>query len=211
MKGPISNAIHKHYGADYKPKIIWMFVTENIIWSKPDRERASGENIRIITERELRYYSQIAEHLGKAARYQFLAEFLKNQPIPELSGKKIPAIRGKLGGKKFYCFVTTPRHLLKISFVNHRSLNDPEGAPTYQRLVSRSRIRDIGKFIKGGGYFPNNILINFTRSVRFDKISQDEESGVTYGQLYLLTNIVQLGSLMVNTDYMVSHLSKTHS
>lgn len=185
LKGPISNAIHKHYGLEYKPKIIWMFVTENIIWSKPDRERANGENIRIITERELRYYSQIAEHLGKAARYQFLAEFLKNQPIPELSGKKIPAIRGKLGGKKFYCFVTTPRNLLKISFVNHRSLNDPEGAPTYQRLVSRSRIRDIGKFIKGGGYFPNNILINFTRGVRFDKISQDEESGVTYGQLYL--------------------------
>jgi len=185
LKGPISNAIHKHYGADYKLKIIWMFITENIIWSKPDRERAIGENIRFVTERELRYYSQIAEHLGKAARYQFLAEFLKDQPIPELSGKKVPAIRGKLGGKKFYCFVTTPRRLLKISFVNHRSLNDPEGAPTYQRLVSRSRIRDIGAFIKGGGYFPNNILINFTRPVRFDKISHDEQSGVTYGQLYL--------------------------
>lgn len=185
LKGPISNAIHKHYGAGYKPKIIWMFVTENIIWSKPDRERAYGENIRIVTERELRYYSQIAEHLRKAARYQFLAEFLKDQSIPELKGKTVPSIRGRLGGKKFYCFVTTPRDLLKISFVNHRSLNDPEGAPTYQRLISRSRIRDIGAFIKGGGYFPNNILINFTRPVRFDKISHDEQSGIAYGQLYL--------------------------
>jgi len=178
LKGPISKAIHKHYGPDYKPKIIWLFVTENIIWSKPDRERAAGENIRIITERELRYYSQIAEHIGKAARYQFLAEFLKDQSIPELSGKSTPAIRGKLGGKKFYCFVTTPRHLLKISFVNHRSLNDPEGAPTYQRLIIRSRIRDIGAFIKKGGYFPNNILVNFTRPLRFDKIAEDESSGV---------------------------------
>lgn len=185
LKKPIANSIQKYYGSDFKPKIIWLFVTENIIWSKPDRERSSGENIRIITERELRYYAQIAEHLGKAARYQFLAEFLKDQLIPELSGKILPAIRGKLGGKKFYCFVTTPRHLLKISFVNHRSLNDPEGAPTYQRLISRSRLRDIGAFIKNGGYFPNNLLINFTRNVRFDKISCDEKADITFGQLYL--------------------------
>ncbi|MFX0197243.1 MAG: hypothetical protein ACFFCW_14050, partial [Candidatus Hodarchaeota archaeon] len=82
LKGPIAAAIKKHYGPSFKPKIIWLFVTENIIWSKPDRERAAGEKIRIITERELRYYQQIAEHLGAAARYQFLAEFLKKQRIP---------------------------------------------------------------------------------------------------------------------------------
>jgi len=185
LKGPITSAVRKHYGRDLKLKIIWFFVTENIIWSVPDRQRALGENIRIITERELRYYAQIADHLGRAARYQFLAEFLKDQQIPELSGMTVPAIRGKLGGKPFYCFVTTPRHLLKLSFVNHRSLNDPEGAPSYQRLVSRSRMRDIGEFIKGGGYFPNNLLINFTRSVRFDMIAKDEDAGVTFGQLYL--------------------------
>jgi DNA sulfur modification protein DndB len=185
LKGPISISIRKHYGQAFRPKIIWLFVTENIIWTAPDRQRATGENIRIITERELRYYVQISEHLGKAARYQFLAEFLKDQQIPELSGKKVPAIKGKLGGKYFYCFVTTPRHLLKISFVNHRSLNDPEGAPTYQRLISRSRLRDIGLFIKEGGYFPNNLIINFTRSVRFDKVQVDEQSGVIFGQLFL--------------------------
>lgn len=185
LKGPISNAVRKHYGPDAKLKFVWLFVTENIIWSGPDRERALGENIRVITERELRYYAQIADHLGKAARYQFLAEFLKDQQIPELGGKAVPAIRGKVGGRSFYCFVTTPRHLLKISFVNHRSLNDPEGAPTYQRLVSRSRMRDIGQFIKDGGYFPNNLIINFTRAIRFDKVAHDEDTGVTFGQLYL--------------------------
>ena len=124
LKGPISRSIQNHYGRDFKPKIIWFFVTENIIWSKPDKERALGENIRVITEKELRYYAQIAEHLGKAARYQFLAEFLQNQEIPELGDNIVPAIRGKLGGKKFYCFVTRPRDLLKISFVNNLSLND---------------------------------------------------------------------------------------
>jgi DGQHR domain-containing protein len=185
LKGPIANSIRKHYGSDFKPKVIWLFVTENIVWSRPDRERAAGLKIRIITERELRYYGQIAEHLRSAARYQFLAEFLKDQTIPELSGKAVPGIRGKLGGKKFYSFVTTPRDLLKIAFVNHRSLNDPEGAPSYQRLINRSRLYDIGSFIRSGGYFPNNILINFSRPVRFDKISQDEKTGIAFGHLYL--------------------------
>jgi DGQHR domain-containing protein len=185
LKGPISQAIRKHYGTATKLKIIWLFVTENIIWSGPDKQRALGENIRVITERELRYYAQIADHLGKAARYQFLAEFLKDQPIPQMGNRIVPAIRGKLGGKPFYSFVTTPRHLLKIAFVNHRSLNDPEGAPTYQRLVVRSRIRDIADYIKGGGYFPNNLIMNFTRPVRFDKIAGEETSGVAFGNLYL--------------------------
>lgn len=185
LKGPIANSIRQHYGQKFKPKIIWMFVTENILWSRPDKERAAGEQIRVITERELRYYAQIADHLNKAARHQFLAEFLKDQEIPELRGKFVPAIRGKLGGRRFFCFVTRPRDLLKIAFVNHRSLNDPEGAPTYQRIVSKARLRDIGRFIQGGGFFPTNLLINFTRPVRFDKITHDEAADVTYGKLYL--------------------------
>jgi DNA sulfur modification protein DndB len=46
-------------------------------------------------------------------------------------------------------------------------------------------MRDIGEFIKAGGYFPNNLIINFTRVIRFDKVAQDEVAGVTFGQLYL--------------------------
>jgi DNA sulfur modification protein DndB len=136
LKGRIANSVKEYYGKSFKPKIVWLFVTENIIWSKPDKERAAGENIRIITERELRYYYQIATHLGTAARYQFLGEFLKDQKIPGLKNTLIPAVRGKLGGRRFYSFVATPKQLLKICFVNHRSLNDPEGEPTYQRLIS---------------------------------------------------------------------------
>lgn len=185
LKGAIALSVRKHYGKAFKPKIIWLFVTQNIIWYQPDRERAAGLNIRIITERELRYYLQIADHLRRAARFQFLAEFLKDQKIPELTNRKVPAIRGKLGGHKFYCFVTTPEQLLKISFINHRSLDDPDGAPTYQRLVSRSRMRQIGKFLLSGGFFPTNLLLNFPQKVRFDPVTKDESADVTYGHLYL--------------------------
>lgn len=185
LKGPIAKAIKNHYGKEFKPKILWMFVTENIIWSKPDKERAKGLLIKRVTEEELRYFHQIANHLGPAARYQFLAEFLAGTTIPELKDRRVPAIRGRLGGRAFYCFMSTPRELLKISFVNHRALNDPEGAPTYQRLVDRSRIKNIGEFLMRGGYFPTNILINFQKKPRFDPVKRDEDADVTYGYLYL--------------------------
>ena len=185
LKGPIAQAIHKHYGEEFKPKIIWMFITDNIQWSKPDRERAVGSQIHVITERELSYYLQIAEHLRSAARYQFLAEFLKDMTIPEMENVRVPAVKGKLGGRTFYSFVSTPKQMLKIAFVNHRSLNDPEGAPTYQRLVSKGRLRQISEYLKKGGYFPTNILVNFSQKCRFEKIAKDEDTNVVFGHLYL--------------------------
>lgn len=185
LKGPISKAIKQHFGTEYKPKIIWLFVTNNIAWSQPDRQRALEQNINVVTEKELRYYLQIADHLRAAARFQFLAEFLQNQKIPEMENARVPAVRGKLGGKTFYSFVSTPRQMLKISFVNHRSLNDPAGAPSYQRLVSRTRLRQISKFIHEGGFFPTNILVNFTTNSRFEQLAKDDQTNVVFGHLYL--------------------------
>ena len=185
LKGPISQAIKQHYGPDFKPKIIWLLVTSNIAWSQPDKERAAGARINVVTEKELRYYLQIADHLRAAARFQFLAEFLKDQKIPEMENVHVPAVRGKLGGKTFYSFVSTPKQMLKIAFVNHRSLNDPAGAPSYQRLISRTRLRQISRFVYGGGFFPTNILVNFASKCRFEQVAKDEDTNVVFGHLYL--------------------------
>jgi DNA sulfur modification protein DndB len=159
-----------------KPKIIWIYATSNIIWSTPDVERASAGDINLLTENELQYFETFVKHMGPAARYQILGEFLRNQKIPGLSDVKIPAIRGKIGGETYYSFVTTPRHLLKISFINHQALSHPAGRPAYQRMISSSRIKDIGEFVKKGGYFPTNILVNFAASPRFDLISNKDNS-----------------------------------
>ncbi|MEG0757487.1 MAG: hypothetical protein RR505_03710, partial [Raoultibacter sp.] len=105
LKGSISQAIKKHYGKSaVKLKIIWMIVTSNVIWSSHDKALVEEEKIRVITEKELRYYMQIAEHLRSAARYQFLAEFLKDQKIPAMERVSVPAIKGRLGGRSFYSF-----------------------------------------------------------------------------------------------------------
>lgn len=187
LQKPIAAAIREHYGADFKPKIIWAYVTNNIIWSEPDLERAAAINVRVITENEMQYFDAFIRHMGPAGRYQFLAELLEKQDIPGLSNIKVPAIRGKLGGRPFYSFVITPRHLLKIAFVNHQALNHPDGRPAYQRMVSPSRIREIEGFIKSGGFFPTNILINFTQKCRFDLLSNKDNSDahIKFGWLYL--------------------------
>ncbi len=78
--------------------------------------------------------------------------------------------------------------MLKIAFVNHRALNDPSGAPSYQRLVSRTRLAEIGRFIHSGGFFPTNILVNFISKARFEGVAKDEEANVTFGNLYLPTS-----------------------
>ena len=115
--------IRDSFGGRAKPKIIWVYVTRNIIWSTPDLDRAIAAKIRIVTENELQYFETFIKHMGPAGRYQILGDFLRDQKVPGLAEKRLPAIRGSLGGDTFYAFVTTPRHLLKISFINHQALN----------------------------------------------------------------------------------------
>jgi len=159
-----------------RPKIIWVYATSNIIWSEADLERAHAHDIHVFTENELQYFETFIGHMGPAGKYQLLGEFLKGQKVGGLSDIKLPAIRGRIGGETFFSFVTTPRNLLKIAFINHQALNHPDGRPAYQRMVSAKRIKEIGEFISKGGFFPTNILVNFSDSIRFDQISNKENT-----------------------------------
>ena len=181
----MSDAIRKHYGDGYNPKIIWCFVTNNVRWSKRDEEHAAEHNIHVIKDVELLYFEEFAKKLGKAARHQFQAEYLSDQKVPALQDRKVPAVRTQFGKTKAYLFSALPRDILRISFVNHRDLRDPSGAPSYQRIVKPNRLREIGDFLDGGGFFPNTILLNFHRSPRFEQTASDKESGIAFGNLIL--------------------------
>lgn len=183
----IRESIYKLYDDQPRPKLIWLYATTNIIWSEPDMDRANDGDIAVITENEIQYLEAFIRHMGPAGKYQVLGEFLKGQKVPGLGEIRLPAVRGKIGGETFYSFVATPRRLLKIAFINHQALNHPDGRPAYQRMISSSRIREIGKFIKGGGYFPTNILANFVDKPRFDLISNKEniDPNIKFGWLTL--------------------------
>ncbi|WP_158515729.1 DGQHR domain-containing protein [Pararhizobium polonicum] len=183
----IRKLIYSSYPNTAKPKIIWLYATNNIIWSESDLERAEDGKITVTTENEIQYFEAFLKHMGPAGKYQILGEFLKGQKVPGLEGVKIPAIKGRIAGETFFSFVVTPRNLLRIAFVNHQALNHPDGKPAYQRMISSSRIKEIGEFIKQGGFFPTNILVNFTSPPRFDPISNKEntDDNIKFGWLTL--------------------------
>jgi DNA sulfur modification protein DndB len=187
LQKPIADTIRRIYGRDTRLQIVWLYVTNNIIWSEPDLERADSFNINVVTENEIRYYDKFIRHLGPAGRYQFLAEFLQNKKIPELENVKVPAVRGRLGKHIFYSFVIPAKHLLKIAFINHHALNNPDGIPAYQRMVSPGRIKEIEGFIQNGGYFPTNILVNFVNGCTFDLLPNKENvsEDLKFGWLHL--------------------------
>jgi DNA sulfur modification protein DndB len=182
-----SRSIRSHFGNNFNPKIIWIYATNNIIWNEKDIERAEAASIRIITENELQYFEAFIGHIGDAGRYQFLAEFLEGQIIPGLADLKVPASRGRFGRHTYYSFAVSARHLLKIAFVNHQALNHPDGRPAYQRMINKNRIAQIGTFIQNGGFFPTNILLNFTEICRFEPASKQVQAdkNTKFGLLYL--------------------------
>lgn len=180
----ISNTLRKFFQKSFDQKIIWLFVTRNIDWIDADRARAAESNIKIITERELFYYKEIAKRIGHSARYQFHAEFLEKAKVNALE-HKIFALRTKLGPLRAYSFFADPKQILPITFVNHRDLRDPSAAPSYQRLIHKQRIKDISAFIREGGFFPNSIILNFKKKIRFDNLKPESEIGVTVGEITL--------------------------
>lgn len=180
-----ADSFRKHYGESFKPKIIWCFVTENIRWSDADLKLAKERNINVIQGLELLYFEEFSKKLGPAARFQFHAEYLEDQKVPALTGRKVPAVKTKLGGKTAYLFSALARDILRIAFVNHRDLRDPSGAPSYQRIVKPNRLKEIGEFLDKGKFFPNTILLNFHRKPSFEQQAKDDVSSIAFGSLIL--------------------------
>lgn len=181
----IASALRNHYGRNFKPKIIWLFVLSNVVVTQQDLVRARELKIHLLSDRELTYFEEIAKALGPAARQQFKAEYLAGQDIPALDNVSVPAVKTKLNNKPVYVFSSKASDISRIGFVNHRDLRDPNSAPTYQRLVNPNRLKKVAEFLKGGGYFPNSILINFQFRPRFDLALASNDKDIQFGHLYL--------------------------
>jgi DNA sulfur modification protein DndB len=182
----LQKQLRAKHGSNQKHKILWVYATRNIIWSDKDVEDAGSANIKVITENEYQYFDSFIRYMGPAGRFQFLAEYFGGQDIPGLEDVRIPATQGVFGKNKFYSFVTTPRRLLKIAFINHQALNLPESRPAYQRMIAPARIKEIQSFIEKGGYFPTNILVNFSTVCRFDLLPKENtDPMMRFGWLYL--------------------------
>nr|WP_319273523.1 DGQHR domain-containing protein [uncultured Draconibacterium sp.] len=153
----------------HKPKVKFIFATNNYILSKPDIERLENYGIIHFDNEMIQYYDELNKHLGIAARFQLLGFLFSGQKIPEMENK-IPAIKGKMGGLTYYSFSIEPEKLLKLGYVLHRNKANKKLMPTYQRLIKKSRLKSVQEFVEGGGYFPNSLIVSIDckKALRFD-------------------------------------------
>ena len=109
-----------------KQKIAFIFATNNAIISDNDRQRLADDNIFHFTQDDIKYFEQLTDLLGFAAKYQLYGKLFEGQKIPGLKNL-VPAIKGKVSaGHKFYSFSIDPFDLLKIGFILHRIETNPE-------------------------------------------------------------------------------------
>lgn len=188
IRGNIIPELQKSF--EGKKKIAWLFCTENIIISNNDKARLNEHKIFHLNQDDISYYEQLIDQLGIGAKYQLFARIFANQEIPEIKNR-IPAIKGIMGGYTYYSFSIEPDTLLKISYILHRINTSDDTLSTYQRMVKKSRIKQINEFLNGeNNFFPNAVIINIDtkkgRPLNFDIATASEHhSNSKLGILHL--------------------------
>jgi len=174
IKDSIFRKIQKHYSTA-KPKITWIFATNDYIVSEPDQLRLEENNLLHFSQDDIRYYENLVDLLGPVARYQLFGRLFKNQSILGLN-YSTPAIKGNVAGFTTYSFSIEPEVLLKIGFVLHRTDSSMHAFDSYQRMVKKPRIKEIEKYINNDGFFPNSIIVNFNsrKPLKFDEVETCE-------------------------------------
>ena len=175
--------IRKQFPEDFKKQVVMMMFLSNSSISENDVERAKNANILLFDDKDLLYYESLVSQIGIAAKYQFFADMLPGKNIPGLE-IKIPAIKTKMGGTNCFSFSISPEYLLKISFVSHRAKGKQSDITTYQRMLSKSRLKKIKEYITENGIFPTNIVLNIdSNRLTFQKVRQDSDTDVENGIL----------------------------
>ena len=169
-------------------KIKYIFATKNYEITEPDKNRMKDLGIYHFDEYGIKYFSELAKHLGSSARYQLLGTLFAGQKIAAME-TKIPAIEGQMGGYTYYSFSIEPEKLLKIAYVLHRNEANSDMMPTYQRIIKKGRLNEIRKFVDNKGFFPNSLIISIDtngKKLRFDLATPQVENAISrIGILYL--------------------------
>jgi len=154
--------IEQLYGRSLKVKYVYATRNLRIDIEDPLIQRFSDLGVFYYNDNTYSYINSLIKFYKGAAKYQLLGILFKNQLISK-DRIEVPAVEGFMGNEKYYMFSLEPHLLLKMGFVLHRTKANESEMPTYQRLLVPSRLKGITKFINSGGYFPNSIIVNFTK------------------------------------------------
>lgn len=167
-------------------KVKYIFATRNIRLEtdSADIQRLELTGSFFYNDNTYEYVNSLLKAYKKAAHYQFMSLLFKGKSINK-ERIEVPAIEGFMGNKKYYMFSIEPHLLLKIGFILHRTRANQAEMPTYQRLLVPQRLKGISKFIEDGGYFPNSIILNFSKNdqLQFEASQRGEETRARLGIL----------------------------
>ncbi len=180
LKKDIADSIRNQY-KNRDVRVSFIIATQGMRWTERNQNLAENKKVFDWEEAELQYYGELAKHLGKSTKFQLYSILFRGRKAPDLANIKVPAIYAGRGGAKYYSFVIQPEKLLRVAYVHQRRATPKEILDSYQRMLNRARLDKIGRFISKGGYFPNNIIINFTKKPRFDR--KAKEGDIVYGIL----------------------------
>lgn len=175
-KKEMIKALKEYYGKYYQP--IFFLITKNIILSETDKKLAQ-ENIEkdffLWTEKETQPFMTMAEDYKDNARIIMYSNIFRNRKV--LERIQVPAIRGGKGKNKYYYFVIQPAKLLSgVAYIHRREETNPEEISfTYQRMLNTTKLERIKEYVQNGGFFANNIIMNFTKKPIFDQQGNVED------------------------------------
>ena len=152
-------------------------------------------NFTILTDIDVDYFEELYSNIKDAAFYQFCGKLFEGMTIPKIN-TRIPAIRGRMGGYRYYAFSIDPKVLLRLSFVLHKTKAHEEAMPTYQRLVKKSRLKSITEFLNNRGFFPNSIVINLDEECKFDEVKSNNADDYD----------TEIGYLVIPQKYRVAYI-----
>lgn len=186
LKSEFAKCVHSQFPLGSKRIPLFMLFTWGLKITEVHRELAEKERVVLVDETDLRYYEQLTDHLKQAAKCQLFSDVLAGHEVHALQ-LDVPAIRTRMGKHTCYTFSVRPDYLLKISYVSHRAKGKAAEIDTYQRMVNRSRLKQIREYISQEGIFPTNIVVNLDgRRHRFDpKEKPTGTQGGEYGILRL--------------------------
>ncbi len=181
-------SVSNQFPLPHKRVAVTVMFTWDLILTETDEERSKNENVVLLNEKDLHYYEQLASHLGPAAKYQLFADMLPGRKIHGLE-IKVPALQSRLGKYTCYTFSISPEYLLKIAYVSHRAKGKATDVNTYQRIIKKSRLKNIREYIDHNGIFPTNIVVSLEgkRHVHFEPWANGGEKEVAKHGLLILT------------------------
>lgn len=178
-------ALAQLFGKNKKVKYIFATRKFRLDRTSVDVERLHSTGSFFYNDNTYEYVNSLIKAYKNAAHYQFLALLFKGELISK-DRIEVPAIEGSMGGKTYYMFSIEPHLLLKMGFILHRTRANENEMPTYQRLLVPNRLKGISKFIQGGGYFPNSVILNFSKQknkLQFESTSRGDVTRSRFGTL----------------------------